>query len=1160
MATSAAAVSAASAAAAATNSNRHWASPALAAVARLASLHPMEAHATFPSSTPSRPPPPPASPSSTRGGLLSNAATSFFVKQTTPSAVSVSPDRVASFPYENLPLAAITADRRLVLKQVVVDAPQFATAIPPQGVLTRSILAAAAELDDAVRRLEEGAFGRVADSDGANGAARLGQQKRNTLQRLAAASAGRLDAVQSRILQDPNPRATVAAALAAAAAAGQNSATASLLVHAAFGGQLRLSDTFAPAAGAPASSPQQPPHQQQQQQQQQSVVSVRGSTSLVFSYLLDVTDPASRAAADAWMAAVDAVRTPTLYPQYHAAAHDAGGVTTWTQIVWTVNQYLETSSSTDLLVFAISFCLMHATFITLFLNMRKVGSRFTLGFAVLVNGTFAVVVALLISVRTNRIMNFIQLCEALPFLVVTIGFEKPYVLTQAIVESPGDVSEKVRAGVLRVGPPLIMDYCVEVAVLFLGGLSGISGGLQEFSLIAAIILAFDGIFLFTMFLSVLSLKLELKNIREGTVSASASSTGKTGPRPPHSGKPAKLGLGTEAGGAASDLESRISSKAKLALILALLAIHALNATTAVVDTSHAHIDVASVAYAPIFDAVKANATNFAGGPATTIVEVAVPRVLYPARFDVDESEMDAPAPFLQQIADFSGGSLAPFFFVVLAAAVSVVRWLSGSTPAAQSLETMTPSAAVAAAAATTITTTTTTTTRAVTAAPTCRRTGAGQDRACADRGGAAGSWRRRRCGPQPRPLAECAELLKAGAPELLSDDEVLALVAAGKVAPYALEKALKDCTRAVLVRRKVVFLGVCCENVIGYLPLPVGLAGPLLVDGKEYQIPMATTEGCLVASTARGCKAITAGGGARTVLTKDGMTRGPVVAFPSVVRADECRRWIAGDWVGDVLQEAFPDMQIIAISGNYCTDKKPAAINWIEGRGKSVVAEAVIPAAVVRSVLKTTVADLVTLNVTKNLVGSAMAGSVGGFNAHAANILTAVYLATGQDPAQNVEASQCITLMEAVKRAPPAGGDDDEGEEMEEEEDLYISCTMPCIEVGTVGGGTALPAQAACLDLLGVRGANAGEPGENARRLARTIVAAVLAGELSLCAALAAGHLVKSHMAHNRAVGQTTPAAAAAAGVAKRDAEPAATVAIPPAAEKAPVLGSCISC
>lgn len=107
----------------------------------------------------------------------------------------------------------------------------------------------------------------------------------------------------------------------------------------------------------------------------------------------------------------------------------------------------------------------------------------------------------------------------------------------------------------------------------------------------------------------------------------------------------------------------------------------------------------------------------------------------------------------------------------------------------------------------------------------------------------------------------------------------------------------------------------------------------------------------------------------------------------------------------------FQDMNTITLSGNFCADKKSPAVNWIEGRGKSVVAEATIPANIVRSVLKIDVDTVVELNMAKNLVGSAMAGSIGGFNAHASNLVTAVFLATGQDPAQNVESSSCITTM-----------------------------------------------------------------------------------------------------------------------------------------------------
>lgn len=440
-----------------------------------------------------------------------------------------------------------------------------------------------------------------------------------------------------------------------------------------------------------------------------------------------------------------------------------------------------------------------------------------------------------------------------------------------------------------------------------------------------------------------------------------------------------------------------------------------------------------------------------------------------------------------------------------------------------------------------------------------------------------------------RPLEELEKTLKEGNVCSLKNKEIAALVTNNILPLYALEKKLGNTTRAVAVRRKALAIladapvlsterlpyknydydrvfGACCENVIGYMPLPVGVIGPLVIDGISYHIPMATTEGCLVASAMRGCKAINAGGGATTVLTKDGMTRGPCVRFPTLKRSGACKIWLdseegqnkvkkafnstsrfarlqhvqtalAGDLLfvrfrtttGDAMgmnmiskgvefslkqmveEFGWEDMEIVSISGNYCTDKKPAAINWIEGRGKSVVAEATIPGDTVRKVLKSDVSALVELNICKNLIGSAMAGSVGGFNAHAANLVTAVYLALGQDPAQNVESSNCMTLMKEVNG------------------DLRISVSMPSIEVGTIGGGTILEPQGAMLDLLGVRGPHATEPGANARQLAKIVACAVLAGELSLCAALAAGHLVQSHMTHNRAQKPADPSASTTA-------------------------------
>lgn len=411
----------------------------------------------------------------------------------------------------------------------------------------------------------------------------------------------------------------------------------------------------------------------------------------------------------------------------------------------------------------------------------------------------------------------------------------------------------------------------------------------------------------------------------------------------------------------------------------------------------------------------------------------------------------------------------------------------------------------------------------------------------------------------------------------LENDEIASLVVSNIVRDHELEKRL-DPFRAVQVRRiaantKLAALGhdgalanlpsepsldygkvhgANCEIVVGYVPLPVGLVGPLTLNGESVFVPMATTEGCLVASTNRGAKAITQGGGATAVIVRDGITRAPCVQMKSAQEAAHLKVWceqpenfaklkaafesttsfgklqnctptvagknvyirlvcFSGDAMGmnmvskgslaviELLQSQFPSLKLIALSGNMCTDKKAAATNWLEGRGKSVVVEATIPKDVVQKTLKTTVKAIVDTNLNKNLIGSAMAATVGGFNAHASNMVSAVFLATGQDPAQNVESSNCITLME----------------EVEETGDLWISCTMPSIEVGTVGGGTSLPAQAACLEAIGCRGGGA-SPGQNSQKLAQVVAATVMAGELSLLAALAANTLVAAHMQHNR--------------------------------------------
>ena len=337
------------------------------------------------------------------------------------------------------------------------------------------------------------------------------------------------------------------------------------------------------------------------------------------------------------------------------------------------------------------------------------------------------------------------------------------------------------------------------------------------------------------------------------------------------------------------------------------------------------------------------------------------------------------------------------------------------------------------------------------------------------------------------------------------------------------------------------------ENPIGSAHVPMGVAGPLLVKGEYakglFFVPLACSEGALVASVNRGCAAITRSGGAIVRVLRNEMTRAPLFRVNSVEQAVELVQWvranrrlleeavgkvtrhgrlldvepyivgnnvflrfkfftgdamgmnmatIACDEIRKVIEEHLPFAHCISLSGNVCTDKKPAHINAIRGRGKTVVAEAVVNKDVVSKVLKTEPEAVVEVNVRKNYVGSATAGSIS-FNAHFANIIAAIFIATGQDVAQVVESSIGYTYAEVTE-----GGD------------LYISVTLPSLEVGTVGGGTWLPTAREALALMGCAGG--GDPvGSNALKFAEVVTAAVLAGELSLLAALAAHHLAEAH-------------------------------------------------
>ncbi|WP_082473715.1 hydroxymethylglutaryl-CoA reductase [Curtobacterium sp. Leaf261] len=213
----------------------------------------------------------------------------------------------------------------------------------------------------------------------------------------------------------------------------------------------------------------------------------------------------------------------------------------------------------------------------------------------------------------------------------------------------------------------------------------------------------------------------------------------------------------------------------------------------------------------------------------------------------------------------------------------------------------------------------------------------------------------------------------------------------------------------------------------------------------------------------------------------------------------------AADVLLATILEWRPELRYLSVSGNFCSDKKATAVNGILGRGRSVVAEIVVPGELVERRLHTTTARIVELNVAKNLIGSTIAGALRSANAHYANMLLGFYLATGQDAANIVEGSQGITTAE-----------DRDG-------DLYFSCTIPHLIVGTVGNGKDLPVVEDALLRLGCREDR--EPGANARRLAAIGAAAVLCGELSLLAAQTnPGELMAAHVRLERS-GGTAPAA-----------------------------------
>ena len=337
------------------------------------------------------------------------------------------------------------------------------------------------------------------------------------------------------------------------------------------------------------------------------------------------------------------------------------------------------------------------------------------------------------------------------------------------------------------------------------------------------------------------------------------------------------------------------------------------------------------------------------------------------------------------------------------------------------------------------------------------------------------------------------------------------------------------------------------ENCIGTVKVPVGVAGPLRVNGLlaqgDYYIPLATTEATLVASYSRGACLITEAGGCTTFILNDGISRSPGFVFRNLLEVSSFVLWvhtqfdtfkkiaesttsygklidtrtttegnhvymnfdfftedaagqnmttIATDAVVDYIKEHAPIRPKYAfVEANFSGDKKASALSYLSVRGKKVTAEILLEESLVKKYLHTEPSTMVELW-RLSAMGGVMSGTIG-VQGHFANALAAIYIATGQDAACVSESSVGITRMELTNKGQ-----------------LYTTVTLPNIIIGTVGGGTKLPSQSVGLKMMGLKGEG------HAHAFAEICAACCLAGELSIIGALSAGHFSSSHQRLSR--------------------------------------------
>ena len=331
------------------------------------------------------------------------------------------------------------------------------------------------------------------------------------------------------------------------------------------------------------------------------------------------------------------------------------------------------------------------------------------------------------------------------------------------------------------------------------------------------------------------------------------------------------------------------------------------------------------------------------------------------------------------------------------------------------------------------------------------------------------------------------------------------------------------------------------ENFIGVAQVPIGLAGPLRINGEhaqgDFYVPLATTEGTLVASYSRGMRVLSECGGVTATVVKRSMQRAPVFMFATAREARDFGEWLiqrfddvkqaaeattrsgrlveieqyaignllylrfnytTGDAAGqnmtgkathaacEWIHATHPARPKYMLSGSIDTDKKHSAINTLRTRGRRVVAEAVIKNDVLQRLMRVDTRTLFKARQVSN-AGALLAGTA--YNGpHAANGITAMFIATGQDVANVAESHAGITYAQLLENG-----------------DYYWSVTLTSLIVATYGGGTGLPTQRECLELLDCYGNG------KADKLAEIVAAVVLAGDISLGSAVLAGDWVTSH-------------------------------------------------